>query len=637
MSTLSTTAALLAHSLSWALLYSLWQGLLIYGITFVAFRALPDINARVKYNLSYCALAVLFFWFADTWFSQYLQLKGTTIYITQAAAATGATTTLPLNVAASADHSLLHRYLTHIDAWVPFIVLLYTIGLGIMLFRFLINIAKLRPLRSRGILSCHQQLTDFTRHWQQHMCITRKVQVFLSAHVSVPMMLGVLRPVILLPVATLSRLTADQVEAILLHELAHIKRHDYLLNIFQTIAETILFFNPFIWLLSAMVRNEREHCCDDMVISCSSSPLPYAKALAILEHDRVNDNSLALAANGHKNELLNRIKRIMEMKKSNMNYSQLTIIVVAIIAITFSIAMFTFTPSYAQKGKGKRVDTTTANQKTISNTRTVIVNDNGNKKVVNATTTTTNNEETEDIDENSNINIDISVSDDNGNKNISKNISVNGADISKVMQEIMSTASKGVSEALASVDYKQIGIDIVDATKEIDAVNWDEINQEIHNALKEVNKELNSGQLQRQISKETRKGLEESRRALEEAKKEMARSKMEMAHARANVISENAKARAAERKALAEERKAEHMNAQAGSQDYETMLNSMEKDGLLNRASKYRVEKDGNELFINGVRQSDNTYLKYKTYLKDNNVVIKGNKGTLSVTATDTN
>ena len=175
------------------------------------------------------------------------------------------------------------------------------------------------------------------------------------------MMIGALKPVILLPIATINYLTTEQVETILLHELAHIKRHDYLLNIFQTIAETILFFNPFVWLISRIIRREREHCCDDIVIANMSSPLPYAKALAMLENTRLEANNVALAATGNKQQLLGRIKRIMGTRKNKLNYTQLTIVIVVVLAVTLTVATFTYTQSFAQKSKNSNASDTTMN------------------------------------------------------------------------------------------------------------------------------------------------------------------------------------------------------------------------------------------------------------------------------------
>jgi hypothetical protein len=107
-------------------------------------------------------------------------------------------------------------------------------------------------------------------------------------------------------------LTTEQLEAILLHELAHIKRHDFLINVIQSFIETVFFFNPFTWKLSDLIRREREYCCDDLVISENGSARAYAHALAQLEEVRFSRSTLVLSLAADKNQLLHRIKRIME-------------------------------------------------------------------------------------------------------------------------------------------------------------------------------------------------------------------------------------------------------------------------------------------------------------------------------------
>src|SRR6202007_2795286 len=98
---------------------------------------------------------------------------------------------------------------------------------------------------------------------------------------------GWLRPVILRPVAAIAALSPAQVDAILAHELAHIRRHDYAVNILQTIAETLLFYHPAVWWLSNRIRAEREHCCDDIAVALCGDPVEYAEALAELESHRM--------------------------------------------------------------------------------------------------------------------------------------------------------------------------------------------------------------------------------------------------------------------------------------------------------------------------------------------------------------
>jgi hypothetical protein len=141
--------------------------------------------------------------------------------------------------------------------------------------------------------------------------ISRSIRLLQSRLIDAPILLGYLKPVILLPVGMMSGLSTEQVETILLHELAHIKRGDYIVNLIQSVAEVVFFFNPWVWAISSQIRLEREQCCDDRVVKLRS-PLTYAQALHQLEEARTINPVFVLAASGNKNQLLNRIKRIME-------------------------------------------------------------------------------------------------------------------------------------------------------------------------------------------------------------------------------------------------------------------------------------------------------------------------------------
>jgi uncharacterized protein (TIGR03435 family) len=139
--------------------------------------------------------------------------------------------------------------------------------------------------------------------------LTRPVRLLVSALVQVPTVVGWLPPVVLVPVGALSGLPAEHLKALLLHELAHIRRHDYLINILQSAAEALLFYHPAVWWVSRHIRAERELCCDDVVVSVSRDALTYARALAQLESYRPAHLNAVVAANG--GSLSNRIARLL--------------------------------------------------------------------------------------------------------------------------------------------------------------------------------------------------------------------------------------------------------------------------------------------------------------------------------------
>ena len=139
--------------------------------------------------------------------------------------------------------------------------------------------------------------------------IARHVRLLESTIVDVPTVIGWIKPVILMPASALAGLTPHQLEAILAHELAHIRRHDYLVNLLQTVVETLLFYHPAVWWLSRRIRAERENCCDDLAVSLCGDPYTYAQALADLEELRAPGRHLAMAANG--GSLAERVRRLL--------------------------------------------------------------------------------------------------------------------------------------------------------------------------------------------------------------------------------------------------------------------------------------------------------------------------------------
>jgi beta-lactamase regulating signal transducer with metallopeptidase domain len=148
--------------------------------------------------------------------------------------------------------------------------------------------------------------------------ISKEVFIYISEHITVPSTIGYLKPIILLPLATVNQLSVEQLEAVIIHEMAHIRRNDYLVNLMVTFIETILFFNPFAHLLGRAIRKECELCCDDEVIR-QQDPEAYAHALLLLERTKVKP-AMAMAATGKQGMLLGRVKRILNIPDQEVKY-----------------------------------------------------------------------------------------------------------------------------------------------------------------------------------------------------------------------------------------------------------------------------------------------------------------------------
>ena len=190
----------------------------------------------------------------------------------------------------------------------PWAVGFWVIGVLVLSMRLLGGWAYMLVLVRSRSRAASGQWCDTVDLLRKKLGIDRPIQLLETASVEVPVVFGWLRPALLFPVTAFTGLSPDQVEAILIHELAHIRRHDYLVNLLQTVAETLLFYHPAIWWISRRMRVEREYCCDDIASSQSKDTLTYVAALSQLEERRRVALNPAVAAAG--GSLLERVRRL---------------------------------------------------------------------------------------------------------------------------------------------------------------------------------------------------------------------------------------------------------------------------------------------------------------------------------------
>jgi hypothetical protein len=182
-------------------------------------------------------------------------------------------------------------------------------GVLVLSLRLLLTWTRIQQLRRAGTAAPNAELFALHARLVAHLRVIRPVQLLLSTLVEVPTVIGWLSPVILLPAGAILGLTPIQLEALLAHELAHVRRWDDLVNLFQIVVETLLFYHPAVWWLSARIRQERENCCDDLAARACGDSLTYAEALLRMEELRVPAGNLALAARGGR--LLLRVRRLL--------------------------------------------------------------------------------------------------------------------------------------------------------------------------------------------------------------------------------------------------------------------------------------------------------------------------------------
>ncbi|RAJ00348.1 BlaR1 peptidase M56 [Chitinophaga skermanii] len=372
----------IVRAFGWTLIHSLWQAFFVYACLKIVLRIWPMASARIKYSLSYLSLTGIFAWFAITLYQQLsavpsLHLASQAINIDLSTLSTENFQPVVHKVQASSN---LQYLLPGLNDYLPILVAFYIVGVVVIGIRLVIDLSQLRSMRKKYTEPVDAVWQTYTTRLAAKLNIRKYVRVVVSDTLQVPCMMGWLKPLIIMPSAMLMNLSPEQLEAILLHELAHIKRNDYLLNIFQSIVETILFFNPFVRWISSNIRVEREHCCDDMVINATVQPLHYAKALVALEEYRLTANPMAMAAARNKQHLFHRIKRIMEMKTIHLNYTQRFLALMIVATGLISIAWLN--PANKAKAAERKLstdlaDTTKPSVTVIKNKNLVIKDEKG--------------------------------------------------------------------------------------------------------------------------------------------------------------------------------------------------------------------------------------------------------------------
>ena len=319
-----------AQAVGWALLQFVWQGAVVGMLTAAALLALRRSAADVRYVVASIGLALMLTLPMVTGVQRYQVLRSgiasagtSTFFDGVLVAADGSRFTFDrLTVEApvpAAPRSSASRPFIEWSAIMRALLILWIAGVTVLTLRLLTGWIWVQRLRTHGVSEANETCRQMTARLARRLHIARAITLLESTLVDVPTVIGFLMPVVLLPASALAGLTPQQTEAILAHELAHIRRHDYLVNLLQTLVETVLFYHPAVWWLSHRIRIERENCCDDLAVSLCGDPVAYAAALADLEALRSPDlasaRHIAMAATG--GSLIHRVRRLLGAPSSH--------------------------------------------------------------------------------------------------------------------------------------------------------------------------------------------------------------------------------------------------------------------------------------------------------------------------------
>src|SRR5579863_6747873 len=286
----------LAQALGLTLFHSLWEGAVVAILLVITLSVVR--SSRIRYAAACLAMLVIVAGFSATLFRSLPEGFAP-----------------PATVIRNIPHAfpgeqrfpeLSGRRIAEVLPWLsPF----WFAGVILFHMRGIASWMSARRLRRKGVCPATDRWQEKLNQLRERLRVSSPVGLLETALAQTPVVIGWLSPVILFPVGLLAGMPSSQIEAILLHELAHILRRDYLANLLQRVVEGFLFYHPAVWWISSVIRTERENCCDDLVVASSGNAHEYATALTALEENRRTVNNAALAATG--GVLMKRVRRLL--------------------------------------------------------------------------------------------------------------------------------------------------------------------------------------------------------------------------------------------------------------------------------------------------------------------------------------
>jgi beta-lactamase regulating signal transducer with metallopeptidase domain len=322
----------IVQRIGWTLVHFIWQGTAIAFVVAIVLAFLRNKSSNFRYATAFIALILMAV-------APLITYKMINIPTASAPASpiivqnqklvilkevkVNAQPSINQNSPEPVKSSFIDKLINETESILPHIVICWLAGVFILSIWHLGGWTQLQKLRKKMVSPVSDEIKSKVAQLSNLLGIQKAVNIFQSILVNAPTVIGHFKPVILLPASALTGLSSEQIDAILAHELAHIKRCDYLINILQTVVEIFGFYHPAVWWVSNKIRQERENCCDDMAVQITGDKFGYAQALTTMEEIRflatentefTEKNKLAVAASG--GNLFERIKRLVGRKNS---------------------------------------------------------------------------------------------------------------------------------------------------------------------------------------------------------------------------------------------------------------------------------------------------------------------------------
>ena len=332
------------HALGATLFHSLWLGVILALLAGLVMFTTRKASATWRYNLLTLCLALFVIAIGITFYQELQQQvnhgQSQTVHqiginLPKAIGDQQAVTNVQQDM-----YSGLNRILSLWNAYAYQIVLVWFLIICGKSIQLMVGLNGVHHLRNHKTYAAGKKWDEKLNELAQKLGLTQQVKVMQSGIAQVPMVVGHFKPLILIPLGLLNGLSNAEVEAILSHELAHIKRKDYLVNLLQSFIEIVFFFNPAVLWVSQLIKTEREHCCDDLAIACVNDRKNYVQALIVCQEFKQRAPAYAMAMSGNKGSLLHRASRMLFNTNSTLNKMEKTILTIALVSVVVCSAAF---------------------------------------------------------------------------------------------------------------------------------------------------------------------------------------------------------------------------------------------------------------------------------------------------------
>lgn len=330
-------------ALSTALVYSLLQGVALAALAGLVILLTRRASPAMRYNLLIVALVLFSLSTVITFAAAFSKIHQVAALTASVANFTGNIDLATIRATATPQKEQVNYFAelsSYITAHHNTIVLFWFLVICIKAIQLAVGLQDVYRFKRTDTHAVTEVWINILHQMMHRMGIKQKIELLESGLAKVPMVIGHLKPAILIPVGLLAALSTAEVEAILMHELAHIRRRDYLVNLLQSLVEIVFFFNPAVLWVSQLIKIERENCCDDIALAQNTSKHSYIQALVSCEEYQQASPVYTVAFSGHKNTLIGRVKRMVNNRNHSLNMFEKTLLTIGLVVSGLCLSAF---------------------------------------------------------------------------------------------------------------------------------------------------------------------------------------------------------------------------------------------------------------------------------------------------------